>query len=91
MGRFVNRPYRNYSLFISEAASLFNIHSSHVSSRLPFPATQFHTFIAANSPPCLKGGRGDSVSPSRQHCADGDVCGRSQNAPTGCKDRIVLK
>jgi len=28
MGRFVNRPYRNYSLFISEAASLFNIHSS---------------------------------------------------------------
>ena len=26
MGRFVNRSYRNYSLFISEAASLFNIH-----------------------------------------------------------------
>ena len=28
MGRLLNRPYRNYSLFISEAASLFNIHSS---------------------------------------------------------------
>ncbi|MBQ8897716.1 MAG: hypothetical protein IJY86_04495, partial [Clostridia bacterium] len=26
MGRLLNRPYRNYSLFISEAASLFNIH-----------------------------------------------------------------
>jgi len=26
MGRLINRPYRNYSLFISEAASLFNIH-----------------------------------------------------------------
>jgi len=27
MGRLVNRPYRNYSLFISKADSLFNIHS----------------------------------------------------------------
>ena len=39
IGRFVNRPYRNYTLFISEAASLFDIHLSHVSSRLPLPAT----------------------------------------------------
>ena len=46
------------------------------------PAILFHTFIAAKSPPCLKGGRGDSVSLPWQHCADGNVCGRSQNAPT---------
>ena len=37
MGRFVNRPYRNYSLFISEAASLFNIHSSPCIIPFAFP------------------------------------------------------
>ena len=37
MGRFLNRPYRNYSLFISKAASLFNIHSSPRIIPLAFP------------------------------------------------------
>ena len=54
MGRFVNRPYRNYSLFISEAASLFNIHLF----------------------PCV------IPVASRQHRAKGNICGRTQFAPT---------
>ena len=156
MGRFVNRPYRNYSLFISEAASLFNIHSSRVSSRLPLPATlcrwqrlreadslpygckgkplhrrgRYHlpaggTNVSsrlplpaipcrwqrlranavrpylpnallfdtapkaafAKSPPCLKGGGGDSVSLPRQHCAKGRLhlihTLRAPSAPAG--------
>ena len=55
MGRFVNRPYRNYSLFISEAASLFNIHSSHVSSRLP-PGNTVSHIHRSKKPPLPKGG-----------------------------------
>ena len=41
IGRFVNRPYRNYSLFISEAASLFNIHSSQRIIPSPLPSTLY--------------------------------------------------
>ncbi len=38
---------------------------------------QFHTFIAAKSPPCLKGGRGDSVSLPRQHLVkENTICPR---------------
>jgi len=73
MGRFVNRPYRNYSLFISETASLFNIHSSQ--RIIPFaPSGNTVSHIRrSKSPPCLKGGRGDSVSLPRQNRAEGNV------------------
>ena len=80
-------------LFIIHQRSGFIIQYSFVPMyhSVCLPAIPFHTFIAAKSPPCLKGGvGGDSVSLSRQHRADGNVCGRSQNAPTGCKDRMVL-
>jgi len=73
LGRFVNRPYRNYSLFIR----------SNVSSRLSPGHTVSHIH-RSKKPPLPKGGvGGDSVPLPRQHRADGDVCGRSQNAPTG--------
>ena len=53
----------HYSIFIRPNAS----------SRFPLPAILFHTFIAAKSPPCLKGGRGDSVSLPRQYRVKGNV------------------
>ena len=51
MGRFVNRPYRNYSLFISEAASLFNIHS--LQRIIPFasPGNTVSHIHRSNKPP----------------------------------------
>ena len=72
-------------LFIIHQRSSFIIQYSFVPTYHPacLPATLFHTFIAVKSPPLPKGGvGGDSVSLPRQHRADGNVCGRSQNAPT---------
>ena len=52
MGRFVNRLYRIQYSFVPTHHPI-----------CPFPAIPFHAFIAAKSPPCLKGGgRGDSVN-----------------------------
>jgi len=72
---------------------LFIIQYSFVPTHHPacLLAIPFHTFIAAKSPPCLKGGRGDSVSPSpaipcrRQRLREAD------SLPYGrkCKPRAV--
>ena len=59
MGRFVNRAYRNYSLFISEAASLFNIHSSPRIIPFAFPGdiVPTATFAGERSSPLLANAR----------------------------------
>ncbi|MBQ8899033.1 MAG: hypothetical protein IJY86_11290, partial [Clostridia bacterium] len=53
--------YRNYSLFISEAASLFNIHSSPRIIPFAFPGgiVQTATFADAPGGASLRGGLGD--------------------------------
>ena len=74
MGRFLNRPYLFSSLF-SVLCSLFSKFQREGRSA-------FHTFAAAKSSPCRVRGRAGFRKHSRQYRAVGDVCGRSQNAPT---------
>ena len=56
MGRFVNRPYRNYSLFISEAASLFNIHLFPRFIPVASPGNTVSHIHRSKKPPLPKGG-----------------------------------
>ena len=69
-----------------------------VISRMPFLDAPGGASLRAER--LTKSRRGELRSPilpyhpiclSRQHCADGNVCGRSQNAPTGRKGKPLQK